>query len=128
MKCHVSVNPPDYPNSEFWPNLSMADTGNVKKKLVESVVDSLWRKRLKRHTINLIPLHRTRTTRTNCRRNNSTCANLARPLITPIRKSRTWVTNSAKTVNSPLPNELVDLPTISVSSVEALDTLPEIVQ
>jgi hypothetical protein len=35
----------------------MAITGKAKKKLVKNVVDSLWRKRLKRHTINLIPLH-----------------------------------------------------------------------
>src|ERR1700729_1184495 len=106
----------------------MAVTGNTKKKLVENVVDSLQRKRLKRRTINLIPLHQPRTIRTNHRRNKSLHMNLAHLLITLIRKSQTWVTSLAKTVNSPLSNELINSPTISASSVEVLDTLPENVE
>jgi hypothetical protein len=86
MKCHMLVNPPHSPNSELRPNLLMAITGNVKKKFIENVVDSLRRKRLKRHTINLLPLHQPRTIRTNHRRNNSLCANLAHPLTTLILK------------------------------------------
>ena len=82
MKCHASVNPPNSPNSEPWPNLLMAASGKAKKKLVKNMVDSLWRKRLKGHTINLIPLHRPRTITRNCRRNNSLRTNLARPLTT----------------------------------------------
>jgi hypothetical protein len=57
MKCHTSGNLPHSLNSKLWLNLLMAITGNTKKKLVENVVDSLQKKRLKRHTINLIPLH-----------------------------------------------------------------------
>jgi hypothetical protein len=128
MKCHMSVNPPHSPNSELWANLLMAVTGNAKKTLIENVVDSRRRKTLKRHTINLIPLHQPRTIRTNHRRNKSLNMNLAHLLITLIRKSRNWGTSSEKTVNSLPPNELVNLPTISASSVEVLDTPPENVQ
>src|ERR1700685_2163215 len=128
MKCHTSVNLPHSLNSKLWLNLLMAITGNTKKKLVENVVDSLQRKRLKRHTINLIPLHRPRTIKTNHRRNDLLCVNLAHPPITLIRKRQNWMTNWAKMVTSPLSNELPNLPTIFASSVEVLDPPPENVQ
>ena len=117
MKCHALGNPPHFPNSEFWPNQLMAITGNAMKRLVENVVDSLRRKRLKRHTNSLCPLHQTRKPRTN-QRSHSFHANLAPLLKTPIRKHRTWAINSAKTVNSPLKNKPADSQTIFAFFVE----------
>jgi hypothetical protein len=57
MKCPMSENLPHSLNFELLPNLLMAVIGNVKKRLVENMVDSLQRKRLKKCTINLLPLH-----------------------------------------------------------------------
>ena len=45
MKCHVSKNTSHSPNSVLLPNLLMAVTGNVKKRLAENMVDSLWEKK-----------------------------------------------------------------------------------
>jgi hypothetical protein len=96
----------------------MAITGNAKKKLVKNMVDSLWRKLLKRHTINLLPLHQSKTLRTKIRRNNSLCVNPACPLTIPIRECQTWATSSVRMVNSLPLNDPVSSPTISAFSVE----------
>ena len=117
MKCHVSGNPPRFPNSEFSLNQLMAVTGNAMKRLVKNVVDSLWRKRLKKHTNSLCPLHQTRKPRTN-QRSHSFHANLAPPHKTLIREHWIWVINSAKTVNSPPKNEPINSRTIFAFSVE----------
>src|ERR1700692_2313286 len=116
MTCHVSENPPHSPHSALLPNPLMAVTGNAKKKLVGNVVDSLRRKRLKRHTINHLLLHP--PTITNRRKNNSFRVNRACPPTTPIREHQTWVTSLVKMANSQLPNDPVDSPTISAYFVE----------
>ena len=118
-KCHMSENPPHSPHSELLRHPLMAITGNIKKRLVENMVDSLRRKRLKNHTINLLPLCQSRTPRTIHKINNSLPTNLAHPITTLINEHQIWVTSSAKTVNSLPLNDLVNSPTIFAFSVEA---------
>ena len=109
-------NPSHSPNSEPWLNQLMVAIGNEKKRLVENVAVSLRRKRRTSRRVNL-PCQ-TKATRTNIRRSRLLRATPVHPLITPKRKSRTWMTKSGKTENLLSWNEHAALQIIFAFSAE----------
>lgn len=85
MKCHVWASQTPYQISKLGLYLSIATTGNEKKRHTANIVDSPWRKGLRSHQIRPPLLPWTRTTRKSSTRNCWHHTTLICPFRTPKR-------------------------------------------